>query len=134
MAKKKKLDPKVQQMIESFNRKPTAAEEADFYKRNAGGPMVMTSLTRGNGMLGTVPYARVMAYHSHQLAEENKHKLAERRRTFHDAHVDAYWVQWSYDFLAQQKHPHTEHIRAYFYHLHPQHRTVDMLNPFLLDP
>ena len=38
---KKKIDPKVQRMMESFNRKPTAAEEADFYRRNAGGPMVM---------------------------------------------------------------------------------------------
>ena len=49
---KKKIDPQVQRMMESFNRKPTAAEEADFYKRNAGGPMAMTSLTRGRGYLG----------------------------------------------------------------------------------
>lgn len=38
--------------VESFNRKPTAAEEADFYRRNAGGPVAMTSMTRGRGALG----------------------------------------------------------------------------------
>jgi hypothetical protein len=81
-------------------------------------------------MLGTVPFAHVMAYHSHQLAEENKRKLAERRRTFHDAHVDAYWVQWSHDFMAQTKPEYGAHCVAYFYHLHPQHKPAWMLGPF----
>jgi hypothetical protein len=103
---KKKIDPQVQRMMmDSFNRKPTAAAEADFYRRNAGGPMVMRSLTRGNGILGTIPYAHITTYHAHLLAEENKRRLAEERRTFHEAHIDAYWVQWSHDFMARRKRP-----------------------------
>ena len=133
---KKKIDPKVQRMMDSFNRKPTAAEEADFYRRNAGGPVAMTSLTRGNGMLGTIPYAHVMAYHSHLLFEENTRKVAERRRTFHHDHIEAWGVIQSREWLKNRKYQpeHGEHCIAYFYHLHPQHRTADMLNPFLLDP
>jgi len=109
---KKKIDPQVQRMMESFNRKPTAAEEADFYKRNAGGPLVMTSLTRGRGYLGNFgePDAHIAAYRSHELAEYFDRQRDERRRTFHEAHIDAYWIQWSYDFLARQKHPHTTAI------------------------
>jgi hypothetical protein len=32
----------------------TKAEEDDFYRRNAGGPVAMTSLTRGRGFSGVV--------------------------------------------------------------------------------
>lgn len=68
---KKKFDPQVQRMMESFNRKPTAAEEADFYRRNAGGPLVMTSLTRGRGAFGYVGHhdAHMILYwwHLHKL-------------------------------------------------------------------
>jgi hypothetical protein len=133
---KKKIDPQVQRMMESFNRKPTAAEETDFYRRNAGGPMVMTSLTRGNGVLGTVPYAHVMAYHSHQLAEENKHKLAEELRTYHEAHIVAWRkaVYWPERQMQHQNTQHAYHCVTRFYHLHPHHRPAWMLNPFLLDP
>jgi hypothetical protein len=64
---KKKIDPQVQRMMESFNRTPTAAEEADFYRRNAGGPMVMTSMTRGRGAFGYVGHhdRHIMSYWSH---------------------------------------------------------------------
>jgi hypothetical protein len=52
---KKKLDPKIQQWMESFNREPTLAEEEDFYKRNEGGPIATyPSLTRGRGALGYI--------------------------------------------------------------------------------
>ena len=32
----------------------TAEEEADFYRRNAGGPVAMTSLTRGRGVVSGI--------------------------------------------------------------------------------
>jgi hypothetical protein len=52
---KKKIDPRVQRMIESFNRKPTLEEEADFYRRNAGGPIATyPSLTRGRGVVSGI--------------------------------------------------------------------------------
>ena len=89
---KKKIDPQVQRMMDSFNRKPTAAEEADFYRRNAGGPLVMTSLTRGNGMLGTIPYAHVMAYNSYQTGQYFDRQRDVRRRTEHHDHIEAWGV------------------------------------------
>jgi hypothetical protein len=133
---KKKLDPRVQRMIESFNRKPTAAEEADFYRRNAGGPIATyPSLTRGRGFLNSFqPDAHLGAYWSHLLAEKNARRLAEERRTYHHAHIDAfnvvYWTEWQ----GRQQHQHSAHWLAWFYHLHPQHRPAWMLNPFLIDP
>ena len=131
---KKKIDPKVQRMMDSFNRKPTAAEEADFYRRNAGGPMAMTSLTRGNGMLGTVPYAHVQSYEVYQRAQYFDRQRDEEWSTYHHAHIVAYGMVQSREWLSRQKYQHDAHWRAWFYHLHPQHRTADMLNPFLLDP
>jgi hypothetical protein len=140
MAKKKKLDPKLQQWIENFNRKPTAAEETDFYRRNAGGPMVMTSLTRGRGFSGVFGDHddHVGAYRARQLAQRLDRAEAEERRTYYDAHICAwgravYWPDWQ----AQQQHTqHAEHCVARFYHLHlhPHHRPAWRLNPFLIDP
>ena len=62
---------------------PTQTED-EFFKRIGGGPVAMTSMTRGRGFLNSFQ-------------------------------PDA-------------------HCLAYFYHLHPEHRTVDVLNPFQLDP
>jgi hypothetical protein len=133
---KKKLDPQVQRMMESFNRKPTAAEEADFYRRNAGGPMVMTSLTRGSGGFRRNFSAHIEAYEVYHRAQYFDRKFAEERRTFHHEHIRAYGIIQSHEWLKNRKYQphHSEHCRAYFYHLHPQHRTADMLNPFKLDP
>ena len=126
---KKKLDPQVQRMMESFNRKPTAAEEADFYKRNAGGPMAMTSLTRGRVFLGNwEPDAHIAAYYFYEKRHQYERewaRLAERRRTYHDEHVHA--------FFAVRTRAH-EAALARFYERRPDLRPADMLNPFLLDP
>jgi hypothetical protein len=131
---KKKIDPKVQRMMDNVNRTPTVAEEADFYKRNAGGPMVMTSMTRGDGAFRRHFSAHVEAYDCYHRAQYFDRKFAEGRRTFHHEHIAAYstvyWAEWA----RRQQHPHTEHIRAWFYHLHPQHKQAWRLNPFLLDP
>jgi hypothetical protein len=140
MAKEKKLDPRVQWMVESFNREPTAAEEADFYRRNAGGPIAAyPSLTRGRGFLNSFqPDAHLGAYWSHQLAQQLDREEEEVRGTYHHAHIDAFEavhaVEWVRDFMARMQHQHSEHCRAYFYHLHPHHRPAWMLNPFLIDP
>ena len=51
----------------------TKAEEADFYRRNAGGPVAMTSPTRGRGFLGANPPQydwHLMAKRTHEIAME----------------------------------------------------------------
>jgi hypothetical protein len=121
-------------MMKSFNRKPTAAEEADFYRRNAGGPVAMTSMTRGRGYFGTFePAAHVAAYHSRELGQRFDRERDEKRRTYHEAHIDAYGVVYWTEWLSRQKYQHDAHCLARFYHLHPQHRPAWMLNPFLVD-
>jgi hypothetical protein len=111
--------------------------EADFYRRNAGGPVAMTSLTRGRGYFGSFePAAHVQSYEVYHRAQDFDRKLAERRRTEHRDHIEAYGVIQSREWLMNRQHQpeHGEHCIAYFYHLHPQHKPAWMLNPFLLDP
>ena len=91
-------------MMESFNRKPTAAEEADFYRRNAGGPMAMTSMTRGRGYSGTYePAAHVAAYRSYELAQYFDRKRDEEWSTYHHAHIIAYGIVQSREWLSRKK-------------------------------
>ena len=80
------------------------AEEADFYRRNAGGPVAMTSMTRGRGFLGSFqPDKHLAAYYAYELGQRVQREQAEERRTYHHAHIDAFLVVWWAEWLRKQK-------------------------------
>jgi hypothetical protein len=82
----------------------TAEEEADFYRRNAGGPVGMTSLTRGRGFLGDFqPDAHLADYTSYHQGLRVDADIARRRLTYHDAHIWAWFsAVWTPAFLAKR--------------------------------
>jgi hypothetical protein len=113
--------------------------EDDFYRRNAGGPVAMTSLTRGRGFLWNFqPDDHLGAYWTYEEEQLVQRELAEEQRTYHHAHIDAYdavhAAEWLRDFEARRPPPHDAHWFAWFYHRYPHHRPAWMLNPFLIDP